>query len=58
MKKAFDQANSQNFQNIELLTALKPFMKDSRKEKIDKYAKLLKFAEVAKMLNLFGGDNK
>ena len=27
-------------------------------EMFDKYAKLLKFAEVAKMLDLFGGDKK
>lgn len=58
IKNAFDKASSTSFQNVDLLTALKPFMKDSRKEKIDKYAKLLKFAEVAKMIDLFGGDKK
>lgn len=58
MKSFFDKATYNNSQNVELLQALKPFMKDSRKEKIDKYAKMLKFAEVAKMLDLFGGDKK
>lgn len=56
MKEIFDKSNTQNSKNLELLSALKPFMKDSRKEKIDKYSKMLRFAEIAKTLDLFGGD--
>ena len=34
-----------------LLKSLKPYMRDSRKENLDKYAKLLKMADLASLLN-------
>lgn len=56
-KTVFDKYQNSNSQNVQLLMALKPFMKESRKAKIDQYTKLLKIAEVFETLDLFGGDN-
>lgn len=56
-KTVFDKYQNSNSQNVQLLMALKPFMKESRKTKIDQYTKLLKIAEVFETLDLFGGDN-
>jgi len=57
LKKIIDKMNTNQSKNIGLLMAIKPFMRESRKEKIDKYAQLLKVAEIFKDLDILGGDN-
>lgn len=41
-----------------LLYSLKPFLRDSKKEKVDQYVKLLKFSSVFNEINKSGGDLK
>ena len=40
-----------------LLLSLKPYLGNSKKEKIDQYIKFLHFAKVLEVLNPIGGDN-
>lgn len=56
LKTIFEKYKSNDSKNVQLLMALKPFMKESRKAKIDQYAKMLKFAEILENIDLFGGD--
>ena len=41
-----------------LLYSLKPFLRESKQEKIDQYIKFLKISSVIKEINKSGGDNK
>ena len=43
--------NTKNDKRTNLLLSLKPYLKDSKKEKIDQYIKFLKIANVFEMLN-------
>jgi len=47
--------NSNNDSRANLLLALKPYLTDSKKEKIDLYIKFLKILNVAEALDLDGG---
>ena len=59
IKSAMDNLNSsQNDSRSNLLLSLKPYLHDSKKEKIDQYIKFLKIANVIESLNLSGGENK
>lgn len=40
-----------------LLLSLKPYLGETKKEKIDQYVKFLHFAKVLEILNPMGGDN-
>lgn len=40
-----------------LLLSLKPYLGETKKEKIDQYVKFLHFAKVLELLNPMGGDN-
>lgn len=40
-----------------LLLSLKPYLGESKKEKVDQYVKFLHFAKVLEVLNPMGGDN-
>lgn len=40
-----------------LLISLKPYLKDSRKDKLDKYMKIMNLASVMEVFNNIGGDN-
>ena len=52
MKAMIDKLNSnQNNPRTNLLNSLKPYMRESRKENIDKYSKLLKMADLMSLLN-------
>lgn len=52
MKAMIDKLNSnQNNPRTNLLNSLKPYMRESRKENIDKYANLLKMADLMSFLN-------
>ena len=59
IKTAMDKLNSsQNDSRANLLQSLKPYLHNSKKEKIDQYINFLKIANVFEALNLSGGDNK
>lgn len=61
MKSILDKMNTSNDPRSNLLYSLKPYLRDSRKEKIDQYANLLNFAQVADLLkkdNNNNNDNK
>ena len=59
-KTVLNQINSKDDKRSKLLLALKPYLKDSRKQKIDKYIQVL---NISKVIDTFsdstvGGDKK
>lgn len=50
MKSANDPSPSK-----ELLMSLKPFLNDSRKEKVDQYINIIKIAKMIEIFNELGG---
>lgn len=59
LKSAMDAMNnSKNDSRSQLLLSLKPYLRDSKKEKIDQYIKLLNVANVIQVMNPTGGENK
>ena len=59
MKSIIDNMNrSQNDPRANLLKSLKPYLKPSRKEKVDQYIKLFNMSKVFEVINPLGGDNK
>lgn len=57
-KKIFDGLNSgKDDPRANLLLSLKPYLKDSRKDKIDKYVQLLKMGSILNILKENGDDN-
>lgn len=55
MKSVLENINNKNDPRSNLLYSLKPYLRESRKEKIDQYANLLNFAKIAELLK---NDNK
>lgn len=55
MKNILEKMNNSNDPRNNLLTSLKPYLRDSKKEKLDQYANLINFAKVAELLK---NDNK
>ena len=51
LKSALDKANSKDNPSTKLLLALKPYLKDNKKEKIDKYIKLLNISSIIEAFN-------
>lgn len=51
MKSVMDKMNSKDNPSSNLLYSLKPYMRESRKEKIDQYAQLLNIANLTEILN-------
>ena len=49
MKSIFDKVNNSNDPRANLLTSLKPYLKDSRKEKVDQYIRLFGMSKVIEM---------
>ena len=41
-----------------LLMSLKPYLKDSRKSKVDQYVQLMKMGKIFEIMNPLGGDKK
>ena len=41
-----------------LLMSLKPYLKESRKGKVDQYVQLMKMGKIFEIMNPLGGDNK
>ena len=59
MKSVIDSMNQQqNDPRANLLRSLKPYLKPSRKEKVDQYIKLFSMGKVFEVLNPLGGENK
>lgn len=54
MKSVMDKMNNSNSPSSNLLHSLKPYLRESRKEKVDQYASLL---NVAQMTELFKNNN-
>lgn len=50
MKSIIDKMNSNTTPGSNLLHSLKPYLRESRKEKIDQYANLLNMAQIAELL--------
>ena len=48
--------NSQNDSRTNLLLSLKPYLKDSRKSKVDQYIQLMKMEKIFEIMNPLGGD--
>ena len=59
MKSIIDSMNrNQNDPRANLLKSLKPYLKPSRKEKVDQYIKLFSMGKAFEILNPLGGDKK
>ncbi len=59
MKSIIDNMNKgQNDSRANLLRSLKPYLKPSRKEKVDQYIKLFSMGRVFEMMGPFGGEKK
>ena len=55
IKNIMDKVNNSNDPRNNLLSSLKPYLRDSKKEKLDQYANLMNFAKIAEILK---NDNK
>ena len=55
MKSIVEKLNSKDDPRSNLLYSLKPYLRESKKEKLDQYANLL---NIAKLSELFKNDNK
>ena len=59
MKSIMDSMkNQKDDPRANLLLSLKPYLKESRKDKVDQYIKLFSMSKVLEVLNPLGGDNK
>ena len=59
MKSNIDSMNKQqNDPRANLLRSLKPYLKPSRKEKVDQYIKLFSMGKVFEVINPLGGEKK
>lgn len=55
MKDIMEKINNKNDPRSNLLASLKPYLRDSKKEKLDQYSNLINFAKIAEILK---NDNK
>lgn len=59
MKTIMEKMNSnKDDPRANLLLSLKPYLKESRKEKVDQYAKLFTMSKVMELFNSTGGEAK
>ena len=59
MKSIIDNINKgQNDPRSNLLNSLKPYLKPSRKEKVDQYIKIFNMGKAFEMMDTFGGEKK
>lgn len=59
MKSMMDKINqNQPDPRSDLLKSLKPYLRDSRKRKVDEYIKLFRMGKVLEMMNPLGGEKK
>ncbi len=55
IKNIMDKVNNSNDPRNNLLSSLKPYLRDGKKEKLEQYANLMNFAKIAEILK---NDNK
>lgn len=58
MKSIIDKMNIKDDPRSNLLQSLKPYLKDSRKSKVDQYIQLMNMSKVMEMFSSMGGDKK
>ncbi len=58
MKTIIDKMNTKDDPRSNLLQSLKPYLKDSRKSKIDQYIQLMNMSKVMDVFPFMGGDQK
>ncbi len=58
MKTIIDKMNTKNDPRSNLLQSLKPYLKDSRKSKVDQYIQLMNMSKVMDVFPFMGGDQK
>ena len=58
MKSIMEKMNDKDDPRRNLLLSLKPYLKDSRKEKLDQYLQLLNVSRVLDVFPFLGGENK
>lgn len=56
MKSIMEKMNSKDDPRSNLLMSLKPYLKDSRKDKVEQYVKLFNMSKVIDVFNLTGGE--
>lgn len=58
MKSIIDKMNAKDDPRSNLLESLKPYLKESRKDKVDQYIKLMNLSKVMEAFTFMGGDSK
>ena len=58
MKSIIDKMNVKDDPRSNLLQSLKPYLKDSRKSKVDQYIQLMNMSKVLEVFPFMGGDQK
>ena len=58
MKNIIDKMNTKDDPRSNLLQSLKPYLKDSRKSKVDQYIQLMNMSKVMEVFPFMGGDQK
>ena len=58
MKSIIDKMNTKDDPRSNLLQSLKPYLKESRKSKVDQYIQLMNMSRVIDVFPFMGGDKK
>lgn len=58
MKSIIDKMNVKDDPRSNLLESLKPYLKESRKSKVDQYIQLMNISRVMDVFPFMGGDSK
>ena len=58
MKSIIDKMNVKDDPRSNLLESLKPYLKESRKNKVDQYIQLMNISRVMDVFPFMDGDNK
>lgn len=58
MKTIIDKMNIKDDPRSNLLESLKPYLKESRRSKVDQYIQLMNISRVMEVFPFMGGDNK
>ena len=57
MKSSMENMNNKNDPRANLLYSLKPYLRDSKKDKLDQYVNLLNVSKIAELMNNNNKDN-
>lgn len=58
MKSIMENMNNKNDPRANLLYSLKPYLRDSKKNKVDQYVNMLNISKIADFMNKPNNDNK